>query len=388
LVTFNYRLGLFGFLAHPELADESADGASGNYGLLDQTAALVWVRDNISAFGGDPNRITIFGESAGGQAVLNLMSSPPARGLFRAAIAQSPSDSGRWLLLHKPMFDFLSAEEAGQRFAESLVGAGAGQIARLRDLRALDLNAAYKDQPHLGRHFYPSAGGCGLPELPLACFARGAEAPVPLIAGYNADEGSLFKTLFGPAGPEFEQLRMDTAEFRAALARSYGSEPQAERLLTAYPGLADQDTGAVVAHLGDHMFGCHVDHVTRTHATNGHPTFRYHFRVLPASPTQTVGAYHAAELNYIFGFKTPLVPIRDGHDGLAADMASRWTSFASTGEPNLGGRADWPGYDAGAPRHMVFDLPTYGVEDCPAQPGLDLMRERIMHLTRLASQTG
>jgi para-nitrobenzyl esterase len=104
------------------------------------------------------------------------------------------------------MLDFLPTEDAGQRFAESLVGLGAGQIARLRDLRALTLNSAYKDQPHLGRHFYPSGGGCGLPELPLGCFARGEEAPVPLIAGYNADEGSIFRTIFGPAGPEFEQL--------------------------------------------------------------------------------------------------------------------------------------------------------------------------------------
>jgi para-nitrobenzyl esterase len=387
LVTFNYRLGLFGFFAHPELADESPEGVSGNYGLLDQTAALVWVRDNISAFGGDPNRIAIFGESAGGQAVLNLMSSPAACGLFQAAIAQSPSDSGRWLLLRKPMFDFLPAEEAGQRFAESLVGAGSGQIARLRDLRGRDLNSAYKDQPHLGRHFYPCGGGCGLPELPLACFARSAEAPVPLIAGYNADEGSIFKTIFGPAGPEFEQIRMDTAELRTALARSYGDESHSERLLAAYPGLANQDAGAVAAHLGDHMFGCQVDHVTRTHAANGHPTFRYHFRALPASPTQTVGAFHGAELSYIFGFKTLLVPTREGHDALVADMANRWTSFASTREPNLGGLADWPDYDAGAPKHMVFDLPTSRVEDCPAQPGLDLMRERITHLTGLASET-
>ena len=113
LVTINYRLGLMGFFAHPDLAVESPDGVSGNYGLLDQIAALEWVRDNIEAFGGDPQRVTIFGESAGGEAVLNLMTSPRARGLFHGAIAQSPSDSGRWLHLRRPALDFTSAEDAG-----------------------------------------------------------------------------------------------------------------------------------------------------------------------------------------------------------------------------------------------------------------------------------
>ena len=117
LVTINYRLGLFGFFAHPELSAESSDGVSGNYGLLDQIAALEWVRDNIAAFGGDSGNVTIFGESAGGEAVLNLMTAPKARGLFHRAIAQSPSDSGRWLNLNRPMLDFEPATETGQAFA-------------------------------------------------------------------------------------------------------------------------------------------------------------------------------------------------------------------------------------------------------------------------------
>jgi carboxylesterase type B len=125
VVTCNYRLGLFGFFAHPLLAEESPDGVSGNYGLLDQIAVLEWVRDNIASFGGDPGQVTIFGESAGGQAVLNLMSSPRAHGLFHRAIAQSPSDSGRWLYLRRPSLDFEPAEEAGRLFAERALSAQA-----------------------------------------------------------------------------------------------------------------------------------------------------------------------------------------------------------------------------------------------------------------------
>ena len=132
LVTINYRLGLFGFFAHPDLAAESPDRVSGNYGLLDQIAALEWVRDNIAAFGGDPTRVTIFGESAGGEAVLNLLTSPRARGLFHRAIAQSPSDRGRWLQLRRPALDFRPAEDAGVDFATLAVGSEAGQLARLR----------------------------------------------------------------------------------------------------------------------------------------------------------------------------------------------------------------------------------------------------------------
>ena len=142
LVTFNYRLGLMGFFAHPDLAVESPDGVSGNYGLLDQIAALEWVRDNIAAFGGDPARVTIFGESAGGEAVLNLMTSPRARAVPRA-IAQSPSDSGRWLHLRRPALDFISVEDAVRRVRRPRRRAGgwpdrsaAGDGAR-RDVRAV-----------------------------------------------------------------------------------------------------------------------------------------------------------------------------------------------------------------------------------------------------------
>ena len=385
LVTFNYRLGLMGFYAHPDLAVESPDGVSGNYGLLDQIAALEWVRDNIVAFGGDPQRVTIFGESAGGEAVLNLMTSPRARGLFHGAIAQSPSDSGRWLHLRRPALDFTSVEDAGVLFADLAVGPAAGQIGRLRAMEPEAIYDLYKGHPELGRYFYPVVDGVILPSTPMSAFSDQQQASVPLIIGYNADEASLFVDFMHPAGSEFEAPQsgepVTIADARATWERSYPTREQVDRLLAAYPGLATLDRKAVASQLGDHMFGVHVDHASRQHAAGGHPVYRYHFRAVPPSKKQTAGAFHAAEIFYVFDAPLPLVPVADDAHLLARDMGDRWFAFAATGVPDSPGREHWPVYDAGDPHHMVFDRPRSTVQPCPPQPGLDVMRERIAWLT-------
>ena len=384
LVTFNYRLGLMGFFAHPDLAVESPDGVSGNYGLLDQIAALEWVRDNITAFGGDPGRVTIFGESAGGEAVLNLMTSPRARGLFHGAIAQSPSDSGRWLHLRRPALDFTSAEDAG-RVRRSRRRSGAGQIARLRAMEPEAIYELYRAHPELGRYFYPVVDGVILPSTPMSAFSGQQQASVPLIIGYNADEASLFVDFMHPAGGEFEAPQsgepVTIADARATWERSYPTPEQVDRLLAAYPGLATLDRKAVVSQLGDHMFGVHVDHGSRQHAAGGHPVYRYHFRAVPPSKKQTAGAFHAAEIFYVFDSPLPLVPVAADAHLLAREMGDRWFAFAATGVPDSPGREQWPAYDAGDPQHMVFDRPRSTVQPCPPQPGLDVMRERIAWLT-------
>ncbi len=385
LVTFNYRLGLFGFLAHPDLAAESPDAVSGNYGLLDQIAALEWVRDNIAAFGGDPERVTIFGESAGGEAVLNLMTSPRARGLFHRAIAQSPSDSGRWLHLRRPALDFRPAEEAGADFATLAVGGGDGQVARLRAMDADELYELYRTHPELGRYFYPVVDDLILPATPMSAFGDHQQASVPLVVGYNADEASLFAGLLHPAGGEFEEpsdgFSVSPAEARAAFERSYPTPQHVDRLYAAYPGLASLDRRALERSLGDHMFGVHVDHASRCHAAAGHPVYRYHFRAVPPSKRQTIGAFHAAEILYVFDSKFPLVPVADDAHLLSREMGDRWFGFAATGVPDAPGHPAWPVYDPGDPRQMVFDRPRSSVETCPPEPGLDLMRERVEWLT-------
>ncbi len=384
LVTINYRLGLMGFLAHPELSAESADGVSGNYGLMDQIAALEWVRDNAAAFGGDPGNVTIFGESAGGAAVMNLLTSPAARGLFHKAILQSPSDSGRWLALDTPSVGLRPAVEAGEDFARSLVGGGEGQIDRLRAMEPEDLYEAYREDLESARHFFPCIDGYLLPEAPMSAFSNGRTAPVPLMIGYNSDEGSLLWSFMHPAGAEFgmrEPGEVSPAEAREAFEHSYGSKEAVDALFAAYPGLEALDPAALSEHAGDHMFGVHVDHISRCHSASGHPTYRYHWRALPASPDQTIGAFHAAEVMYVFDTALPLVPPAADAHLLVREMGDRWFAFAATGEPNSPGRVDWPTYDPDEPVHMVFNRPVSAVEPCPAQTGLDLMRERVLRLS-------
>ena len=387
LVTINYRLGMFGFLAHPALSAESSQGVSGNYGLLDQIAALAWVRDNIVGFGGDPGNVTIFGESAGGEAVLNLMTAPAARGLFHKAIAQSPSDSGRWLHLDRPFLDFAPAAETGRSFAKLATG-DPDDIATLRAMDASELSALYKDHPELGRSFYPVVDGVVLPTTPMTAFTLGAQAPIPLMIGYNADEGSLLAASMHPAGAEFALPAsgvVSESDIRATLERSYPSAGHVDRLLEIFPGLDTGDGQARIDHVGDHMFGVHVDHASRCHAGHGYPVYRYHFCAVPASPRQTAGAFHAAEVLYIFDTTFPLIPTPDDAHLLIREMGDRWFGFAATGAPDSPGREHWPAYAAASPEHMVFDRPVSGVEPCPSEPGLDLMRERVDWLTN-ASQ--
>ena len=387
-VTINYRLGMFGFLAHPELAAESADGVSGNYGLLDQIAALEWVRDNIAVFGGDPDNVTIFGESAGGEAVLNLMTAPRARGLFHRAIAQSPSDSGRWLHLRRPALDFSAAEDAGVEFANEVVGSPGGQLSRLREMSAEQLTTHYQQLPLLGRHFYPVVDGVILPTTPMSAFSAQQQASVPLMIGYNSDEATLFADLMHPAGGEFYRdvsqgsvEPMSAGEAREAFARSYPTAGHVDRLMSAYPGLATSDSAAVAKHGGDHMFGVHVDHAARQHAASGQQVFRYYFTATPPSKKQTAGAFHAAEIFYVFDTKFPRVPVADDAHLTVRDMGDRWFAFAAAGTPDSPGREPWPAYDPESPQQMVFGRPKSGVENVQPSPGIDLMRERIEWLT-------
>ena len=386
LVTFNYRLGLMGFFAHPDLAVESPDGVSGNYGLLDQIAALEWVRDNIAAFGGDPGRVTIFGESAGGEAVLNLMTSPRARGLFHGAIAQSPSDSGRWLHLRRPALDFTSAEDASVEFADLAVGPAPGQIARLRAMEPEALYELYRAHPELGRYFYPVRRRRDPADHADVGVQRSATGLGAADDRLQRRRGVVVRRLHAPGRRRVRGARSRASRSRSPMPaptweRSYPTREQVDRLMAAYPGLATLDRTAVASQLGDHMFGVHVDHGSRQHAAGGHPVYRYHFRAVPPSKKQTAGAFHAAEIFYVFDAPLPLVPVADDAHLLAREMGDRWFAFAATGVPDSPGRERWPAYDAGDPKHMVFDRPRSTVQPCPPQPGLDVMRERIAWLT-------
>ena len=223
VVTINYRLGMLGFLAHPELSKESPQHASGNYALLDQVAALKWVQRNIGAFGGDPKKVTIFGESAGGASVFSLLVCPLANGLFARAIAES----GTWVFtsirhLTEPSYGFEAAEAAG---------AALGDVAKLRSLSYQDLTKLKGPKPDTVFDFnylnYRAiVDGSVFPADPSVLYERGDYAKVPLLTGTNADEATLFMTLFS---------RMKTAaDFRAWLRERFG-ETSATKIANAYP---------------------------------------------------------------------------------------------------------------------------------------------------------
>jgi len=351
VVAANYRVGVFGFLAHPELTAESPQRASGNYGLLDQAAALRWVRRNAVAFGGDPGNVTVFGQSAGAHSVNHLLASPLARGLFHRAAAQSYGFGPR-------MSALAEGEREGAEFARRL---GAPGIAALRARPAqelLETRAA----------MWPIVDGWMLPEATPAVFAQGRQAPVPLLLGWNADEGTTFPHATTVASHE-QMVR-----------RRYGDA--ADRVLEAYPARDDAGANrASKALFGDATFAWTTWTAARLHARAGHATFLYHFRhPQPLFPGQSyaeidspdgLGTFHSSEYPYVFGTLATLTRAWTGADrALSERMGGTWAAFAATGSPNGPGLPEWSRF--GDAEESVMHL---GDHTGPGPvPGLDRLR--------------
>ncbi len=363
VVSFNYRLGVFGFFSHPELTKESPHDASGNYGLLDQVAALRWVRENIAAFGGDPDNVTIFGESAGSFSVSALMASPLAKGLFHRAIGESGAYfPGPQATL--PSLPLRETEKFGITFAQSV---GADSLAALRAKSAEDILRAVTGA--LSFRFAPNVDGYMLPESVSAVFAAGRQAPVPLLAGWNADEvrGGV---VLGKQKP--------TAETFAAQQRKRFGE-SAETLLKAYPASTDAEALESAAELaGDLFIGYSTWKWLEVHLlTSRAPVFRYSFdRKIPVPPDAKVngvpataadiGARHAGEIEYVFGAldSVPKVTWQTADHKLSETMMSYWANFARKGNPNGRGLPRWPRYDrAGGYQVLHLDSVTTSTPD-------------------------
>ena len=321
VVSINYRLGRLGFFDHPALAAERADGElAANYGVMDQIAALQWVRDNIAAFGGDPANVTLFGESAGGVAVTQLMIAPAARGLFHRAVVQSGLGRQRSAELAMDRPGRLSAQTLGTSFARSvdLPDATAAQLRALPPERLLTpMPAFFTDNLIVDGHV--------LTEDVVQAFEAGRQAPVPLILGTNSAEFWWIK----PNDP-------------SAYGRSDDGLTLAEHdaLITAYGGVQAYEGGIV----SDLIFNEPVRHLARLHARAGYPTWLYRFDVVPESnPEPSGGATHASERPYVFdNLHTVGRPMQDRDERAAEAMAGYWTDFARTGDPNGGNRPAWP----------------------------------------------
>jgi para-nitrobenzyl esterase len=357
VVTFNYRVGVFGFLAHAVLTAESPHRSSGNYGLLDQIEALKWVQRNIAAFGGDPQRVTIFGESAGGEDVAYLVASPLAKGLFHRAISQSGGYPVR------DMRTLASEEARGERLPRELgVERSDGVLTALRDKSAAEVLAAAAD---FG--FGANVDGWVLTDKPDRMFANGKQNDVPLIIGANSDEW----TTMIPYYPE-----VDLEGFREQIGTRYGD--LSERALSLYPVSEPDDVEkAVLEWQTDDVFLCPSKRMAGWMDKVESPAYFYYFtRVLPSSGGQQLGAYHAAEIAYVFDnlVDEAWVP-REAVDARLADiMSSYWVRFAATGDPNREGLPPWPTYDRESDRYLELG------EEITAGAGL---RREFCHLFEL-----
>ncbi len=343
LVTINYRLGPFGFLAHPALTAESPQRTSGNYGLLDQVAALQWVKRNIAAFGGDPERVTVFGESAGAISILDLLVSPLAHGLFQRAIVQSGIllDAGFGVSTAATLAE---AEEAGTKFAERLGISSTGDV--LRELRAkspADLLAAMpgEDLMEGGLVWKPVADGYVLPDLPTRLWLQAEQRPVPLLIGSNADEGNAFLSGL-TASPE---------EFRRQLAEIFG--PLASEAQSLYPVQTSADIVPAFSRMLTEVGFASTARFAARVMSESAPAYLYQFTRVPFG--NPLGAFHGVEIPYVFGnldMFSALGQIQEVDRQLSETLMGYWTRFATTGDPNGDGAVEWPRYSSGEDLHL------------------------------------
>ncbi len=364
VVSINYRLGVLGWLAHPELSPENADMLSGNYGLMDQIAALRWIKDNIRSFGGDPLNVTIAGESAGALSVMFLMESPPAQGLFHKAVAQSA-----YMItmpeLKKAAFGQPSGEAVGTMLQGGL---GAKSIG---DMRAIEPEALVASSAKLGYAPWAMVDGKYLPDQMVTSFDRGEQSGIPILAGFNQGEIRSL-TILAPKAPE------TAADYEKEIRTRYGE--LADAFLKLYP--ASDYRESILATTRDGLYGWTAERLVRNQTARGAASFLYLFdHSYPAMDAAGLHAFHASELPYVFGTPDklgpnwPKIPSTAGETALSEAMLDYWASFAKDGKPRAKGQPDGPAYDGSRAFMHFADGPK------PAQgmmPGMYELNEEVM----------
>ncbi len=328
VVTINYRLGVLGFLTHPELSKESSQKASGNYGLLDAVAALEWTQKNIAAFGGDPRRVTIAGQSAGASAVHSLTASPLAKGLFHRAIAESGSGLGRRTR------SLAETENDGLKFAELK---GAHSISELRAIQTKDLIG--------GMRFGPVVDGWLLPADIPAIFARGQQNDAPILTGLTADEGSASATYGKLKAADFKkQAQQRFGDLAETFLKFYPSDDDAQSSLSQKQSAREQG-----------MISMSLWAAERARTSKAKAWTYYFSRGIPWLEQPQYGAFHSSELPYVFGnLKLMNRPWAQIDRQVSETMMSYWVNFATTGDPNSKGLKPWPAFDVKNPITMEF----------------------------------
>ena len=339
LVSISYRVGQLGFMAHPELSAESPQHVSGNYGLLDMIAGLQWVRKNISAFGGDPDKVTIFGESAGGIAVSMLCASPLAHGLFEGAISESGGSFGPPRSTTYPgenLKRLADAERAGKAYADS---AHVSSIAELRKIGADKL-------PAIRGLAWPIIDGYVIPDDQYRLYEEGRFNDTPILVGYNSDEGASFMPARTPEA------------YISSVQERYG--PFADRLLKAYPVGIGTVPKTARDLMRDAAFGWHTWSWARLQSKMGKSkAFYYYFDQHPdypeGSPKAGYGSPHGQDVAYVFQHLDPKNPLSTPSDQIISEaMATYWTNFAKSGDPNGEGVPAWPAFSDANPVVMYF----------------------------------
>lgn len=364
LVSINYRLGVLGYLAHPELSRESEEDVSGNYGLLDQIAALRWVQENVASFGGDPRNVTIFGESAGALSVEYLLVSPAARGLFHKAIVQSGYLFTMPELRHA-RYEERSAEEIGSWLAGKL---GASSIAELRAMKAKELVDAATTAGYLP---YGTIDGKILPRQLVDTFDRGEQAAVPLMAGLTSGEVRSLRHLLPPAPASAEVYANDVRSRYADLADEY---------LRLYPPHDLEQTQ--LAATRDAVFGWASERLVRNQAAIGQRSFLYLFdHDYPSAAAANLNAFHASEVPFVFGTLEhtpadwPPIPKIASERDLSGAMLDYWTSFARDGQPTATNGPTWEPFHPNR-IYMIFGATPRLSQ--PFMPGMYELHEQIM----------